>query len=175
MIRPASARSSLWGGKMRRSIRVLAAMLIALGLFALPTSAFAQATIEQVTITSHMTFNNPNPNTGDFTTSGPATDSGLICPAGTVLDTSLVFGGFQSDRGFQVLVRKTFTCNDGSGTFFVKIQAHAAADGTESFTWVVQGGTGAYESLKGSGTGSSVPNDDPSTGNTNNYEGFLVG
>jgi hypothetical protein len=35
---------------MRRSIRVLAAVLVALGLSALSTSAFAQATIEQVSI-----------------------------------------------------------------------------------------------------------------------------
>jgi hypothetical protein len=151
-----------------------AVLVVGIGLVSGLAPAAAGRT-EQVTITSHMTFNFPDPNTGDFTTSGPATDSGLICPAGTVLDTSLVFGGFQSGRGFQVLVRKTFTCNDGSGTFFVKLQVHAANDGTESFTWVVQGGTGAYESLKGSGTGFSVPNDDPSTGNTNNYEGFLVG
>jgi hypothetical protein len=154
---------------------VFAALLVVgIGLVSGLAPAAAGRT-EQVTITSHMTFNFPDPNTGDFTTSGPATDSGLICPAGTVLDTSLVFGGFQSGRGFQVLVRKTFTCNDGSGTFFVKLQVHAANDGTESFTWVAQGGTGAYESLRGSGTGFSVPNDDPSTGNTNNYEGFLVG
>jgi hypothetical protein len=153
---------------------VAAVLVVGIGL-ASGLAPAAAAQTEQVTITSHMTFNFPNPNTGDFTTSGPATDSGLICPAGTVVDTSLVFGGFQSGRGFQVLVRKTFTCGDGSGTFFVKLAVHAAADGTESFTWVVQGGTGAYESLHGSGTGSTVPNDDPSTGNTNNYEGFLVG
>jgi hypothetical protein len=154
---------------------VVAAVLVVGISLASGLAPAAAAQPVQVAITSHMTFNFPNPNTGDFTTSGPATDSGLICPAGTVVDTSLVFGGFQSGRGFQVLVRKTFTCNDGSGTFFVKLAVHAAADGTESFTWVVQGGTGAYESLRGSGTGSSVPNDDPSTGNTNNYEGFLVG
>jgi hypothetical protein len=33
---------------------------------------------------SHMTFNDPPPNTGDFTTSGRATDSGLICVSGDV-------------------------------------------------------------------------------------------
>ena len=135
----------------------------------------AAARTDQVTITSHMTFNFPDANTGDFTTSGPATDSGLICPVGTVLDTRLAIGGFPSNRGIQVNVRKTFTCGDGSGTFFVKLVAHAATDGTESFTWVVQGGTGAYEGLRGSCGGFTVPNDDPSTGNTNNYEGYLVG
>ena len=155
---------------------VLAAVLaVGIGLVSGQAPAAAAARTEQVTITSHMTFNFPDsPNTGDFTTSGPATDNGLICPAGTVLDTSLVIGGFQSGHGFQVNVRKTFTCDDGSGTFFVKLVAHAATDGTESFTWVVQGGTGAYEGLRGNGDGFTVPNDDPSTGNTNNYEGSFV-
>lgn len=160
----------------RLIVRGVVAAVLAVGIGLVSGQApAAAARTEQVTITSHMTFNFPDPNTGDFTTSGPATDSGLICAAGTVLDTSLVIGGFQSDRGFQVNVRKTFTCGDGSGTFFVKLVAHAATDGTESFTWVVQGGTGAYEGLRGSGDGFTVPNDDPSTGNTNNYEGFLVG
>jgi hypothetical protein len=131
---------------------------------------------QTVSITSHMSFNFPDANTGDFTTSGPATDSGLICESGTVLDTGLVFGGFQSRTGqIQILVRKLFTCDDGSGTIAVKIQVHANPDGTETFTWVIQGGTGAYEDLRGSGQGTTVPNADPSTGNTNLYEGFLVG
>ena len=153
---------------------VAAVLAVGIGLVSGQTPAAAART-EQVTITSHMTFNSPEANTGDFTTSGPATDSGLICPAGTVLDTSLVIGGFQSNRGFQVNVRKTFTCSDGSGRFFVKLVAHAATDGTESFTWVVQGGTDAYEGLRGSGGGFTVPNNNPSTGNTNNYQGLLVG
>lgn len=35
---------------MRRSIRVFAAMLVAVGLSALPTTAFAQATVEKISI-----------------------------------------------------------------------------------------------------------------------------
>jgi len=153
---------------------IVAALFVGIGA-APAVASVAAAPIQQVSITSHMTFNFPDPNTGDFTTSGPASDSGLICGAGTVLDTGLVFGGFQSGRGFQVLVRKTFTCDDGSGAIFVTLQVHANNDGTETFTWVMQGGTGAYENLHGSGNGSTVPNADPSTGNTNNYEGFLFG
>lgn len=126
----------------------------------------------QVSIVSDMTFNNPNPNTGTFTTSGPAADSGLICPSGTVFDTGFVFSGFQGRDGFNVLVRKTFTCADGSGTFFVKIQVHGEFDGTERFSWVVQGGTGSYGNLHGSGSGSTVPRPG---GNTNTYAGFLIG
>jgi hypothetical protein len=130
---------------------------------------------QQVAIVSHMTFNDPPPNTGDFTTSGPATGSGLICGSGDVTDTRVIFVGYPSGHKYQVLVLKDFVCRDGSGTIFVKIQVHGNVDGTESFTWVVQGGTGDYANLRGSGKGSTVPNADPSTGNTNFYEGFLVG
>lgn len=155
---------------------VIAVVLLA-GIVA--TSAVAPAaaasTLQQVSITSHMTFNFPDANTGDFTASGPAADSGLICGAGDVLDVGVIFVGFQSDRGYQVLVRKAFTCDDGSGTIFVKIQVHGNNDGTETFSWVVLGGTGAYVDLHGSGFGSTVPNADPASGNTNFYGGFLVG
>jgi hypothetical protein len=151
---------------------IAAALLVGVGAVPAVTSVAAAPKL-QVSITSHMTFNFPDPNTGDFTTSGPARDSGLICGAGTVLDTGVVFTGFQGGHGFHALVRKTFTCDDGSGTIFVTINVHADNDGTERFSWVVQGGTGAYEKLQGSGDGSTVPNTDPSTGNTNNYEGFV--
>jgi hypothetical protein len=37
---------------------------------------------------------------------------------------------------------------------------------------VIMGGTGAYDSLRGSGSGSTVPN--PPIGNINTFEGLLV-
>ena len=136
-----------------------------------PVSAAAP---QQVEIVSNVTFNPDGPNFGDFSTSGTATDAGTICAGGTFVDTRLLFGGFQSDRGVvQVQVVKEFTCDDGSGTFFVKLQIQANFDtGIETFTWVVLGGTGDYASLRGAGTGSTVPTD---TGNINTYEGFLIG
>jgi hypothetical protein len=135
----------------------------------------AAGTPQQVQIVSHMNFNPDGPNFGDFTATGSAVDSGLVCASGTVVDTGIVFGGFQSGRSAQILVRKTFTCADGSGTFFVKIQVHLDFETeTESFTWVVLGGTGDYESLRGSGDGSTVSDgSDPQTGNFNTYTGFL--
>jgi hypothetical protein len=150
------------------------ALLVGLGLV-LNVAPAAAGKSQQVAIVSHMAFNDPLPNTGDFTTSGPATDSGLICGSGDVTDTRVIFVGDRSGFRFQVLVLKDFVCGDGSGTIFVKIQVHGSFDGTESFTWIVQGGTGNYANLRGSGQGTSVPNADPSTGNTNLYEGFLVG
>ena len=125
----------------------------------------------QVHIVSPVLFNPNGFNTGTFTTSGAAS-GGLVCASGTLVDTSLIFVGFQGGQGFQVQVRKTFTCDDGSGTFFVKLQVNGQFDGTETFSWVVQGGTGNYQSLRGSGNGSTVPTD---TGNINTYDGFLTG
>ena len=46
---------------------------------------------------------------------------------------------------------------------------------TETFSWVVLGGTGDYAALHGSGQGTTVPGSEPQTGNFNNYAGFLIG
>ena len=163
---------------MRKRIvrHVLGATALLVGICsAVHVAPAAAGRTQQVAIVSHMSFNDPPPNTGDFTTSGPAADSGLICASGDVTDTRVIFVGYPSGQKYQVLVLKNFVCSDGSGTIFVKIQVHGNFDGTESFAWVVQGGTGDYTNLRGSGQGSTVPNADPSTGNTNFYEGFLVG
>ena len=153
--------------------RVIAAVGGALVLLAIvaPVSAAAP---QQVEIVSNVTFNPDGPNFGDFSTSGAATEAGTICESGTFIDTRLGLGGFQSGRGtVQVLVVKELTCDDGSGTFFVKLQIQANFEtGIETFTWVVLGGTGEYASLRGAGSGSTVPTD---TGNINTYEGFVIG
>jgi hypothetical protein len=132
------------------------------------------ASPQQVTIVSHVTFNPDGPNYGDFDASGAAVDNDAICPSGTFVDTGIRFAGFQSPRGVvQLQVAKTFTCDDGSGTFDVKMQIQADFDtGIESFRWTIMGGTGAYGSLRGSGSGSTVPN--PPIGNINTFEGFLI-
>jgi hypothetical protein len=155
---------------MRPTIAVLVATLALMAVVA-PVAAGSP---QQVTIVSHVTFNPDGPNYGDFSTSGQATDSGLICPSGTFVDTGIRFAGYQSGRGMvQLQVDKAFTCADGTGTFFVKLQIQANFDtGIETFTWVAQGATGHYGALRGSGTGSTVPN--PPIGNINTYEGFLL-
>ena len=157
---------------MKRRPRVILGVLAATLALAAITAPVAAASPQSVTIVSNVTFNPDGPNYGDFVTSGTATDSGLICPSGTFVDIGLRFGGFQSDRGMvQVQVVKEFTCDDGSGTFVAKLQIQANFDtGIEAFTWVVLDGTGAYASLRGAGSGSTVPTP---TGNINTYEGFL--
>ena len=155
--------------------RALVAFVAAFAAVVAVAAPAAASTPQAVTIVSHVVFNPDGPNYGEFTTSGSATESGLICESGTFVDTAIRFAGYQSDRGtVQLLVVKQFTCDDGSGTFTVKLQIQANFDtGIESFSWVVLDGTGDYASLHGAGSGSTVPN--PPTGNINTYEGFLRG
>jgi hypothetical protein len=155
--------------RTRSAVALIAAVVSVLALVA-PAAAGAP---KSVTIVSHVTFNPDGPNFGDFDASGAAVDS-VVCPAGTFVDTFIHFAGFQSDRGVvQLQVDKTFTCDDGSGSFFVKLQIQANFDtGLETFTWVANGGTGVYTGLRGSGRGTTVPN--APIGNINTYEGFLL-
>ena len=154
-----------------RSARAIVAVLAAaLGVLTVvgPVAAMPP---EQVTIVSHVDFNNPGPNTGNFSITGA---DGLICRKGTFVDTGIKFSGFQSGKQVQLTVFKDFICDDLSGTFSVKLQIHASFDGTENFTWVIQSGTGAYASLHGSGSGTTVPDaGNPQPGNTNTYTGSI--
>ena len=162
----------------RRARAILGVLAASLALVVV-TGPVAAASPQPVSIVSHVTFNPDGPNDGDFAVTGSAVDDRLVCAAGTFVDTGIRFAGFQADHSgrtvVQLQVRKTFTCGDGSGTFFVKMQIQADFDtGLETFTWVVQGGTGPYANLRGSGSGSTVRDAD-GNGNTNTYAGFLVG
>jgi hypothetical protein len=159
-----------------RPARAVVAVLAATVALMTVLASASAASPSQVQFVSHMTFNPDGPNFGDFTASGSAVDQGVVCASGSVVDTGIVFAGFQSGRAAQILVRKTFTCGDGSGAFFVKIQVHLDFEtSTESFTWVAMGGTGPYANLRGSGDGFTVSDgSDPQTGNINTYGGFLV-
>jgi len=160
--------------RSNRPARVIAAVLAASLALVTVIGSVSAGSPQQVEIVSHMNFNPDGPNFGDFDASGAAVESGLICASGSVVDTGIIFAGFQNGRSAQILVRKTFTCDEG-GTFFVKIQVHLDFEtSTESFTWVVTGGTGAYTNLHGSGGGTTVGDgSDPQTGNINTYTGFL--
>jgi hypothetical protein len=162
-----------------RRTRAILGILAASMALVVVTGPVAAASPQSATITSHVTFNPDGPNYGGFVITGKAADSGLICASGTFVDTGIHFAGYQSDRAgrslVQLQVAKTFTCGDGSGTFFVKMQIQADFNtGFETFTWVVQGGTADYAKLRGSGSGSTVPDDDRN-GNTNTFTGFLIG
>ena len=52
------------------------------------------------------------------------------------------------------LVGKSFTCDDGSGTFDVVIYVAVRPEAPRNnFRWLITHGTGQYEGLLGSGTG----------------------
>ena len=162
-----------------RRARAILGVLAASMALVVVTAPVAAASPRAVSIVSHVTFNPDGPNYGDFAATGSAVDDELVCASGTFVDTGIRFAGFQADHSgrtvVQLQVHKEFTCGDGSGTFFVKMQIQADFDtGLETFTWAVQGGTGPYENLRGSGTGSTVRDDD-GNGNTNTYAGFIVG
>jgi len=149
----------------RPGLVALAAM-VALMIVVAPVAARSP---QKVTIVSHVTFNPDGPNYGTFTATGAAVDGGLICPAGTFIDTGIRFAGFQSPRGVvQLQVLKDFTCDGGNGTFSIKMQIQADfTTGIESFSWIAWGG------VRGTGLGSTVP--EPPTGNVNTFVGFILG
>jgi hypothetical protein len=87
-----------------------------------------------------------------FVASGPAVAEGLICDTGIVVEDSSKVTGF-SDNGFNWKGVKHFTCDDGSGEFFVNLQARIDFMRGTTFNWNVLSGTGAYKKLHGSGGG----------------------
>ena len=151
-----------------RPILATLSALLALGVVAAPAAAAAPP--QGVTIVSDVTFANEGPNFGDFEATGATVDAGTMCASGTFVDDGIRFAGFQGRQGdIQIQVLKTFTCDDGSGTFSLKMQIQATPDtGIETFQWVITGGTEDYDSLRGSGTGTTVPREG---GNTNTYVG----
>jgi hypothetical protein len=154
--------------RSRRGVRAALAVVLAGTAIAAVIAPVGAATPQQVTITASMS----KQGFGTFEATGTAVETGLLCERGTVLDIGSVVGGYRSGHKIQVLSRKELTCADGSGTFFVKLQIHVVFGGDEPFTWVVQGGTGDYAGIQGSGSG--VTADNTSTSNTNIYDGFLT-
>ena len=149
----------------RLGTRAIHAVLAAATALVVVIGPVAAASPQPIAFTIHMHY---EVGTGTYeVTSG----GGLICPTGTVEDTYLHFAGYEGNQGTQLVVDKTMTCE--AGTFFVKMQIHANPDGTESFSWIVRGGTGDYARLRGSGSGSTVPGE-PGY-NTGYFSGFLLG
>ena len=140
---------------MRRTLVVLAAL--ALMLVAVPLAPAG------ATPPTDVAFEVPTsippeggPSGGPFVATGPAVDTGIMCPTGDTIDVFGKASGFQSNRGVNFQVVKLFTCDDGSGDFLVKLQVRFDQKG-DNFNWTVLGGTGAYADLHGSGDGIGLP------------------
>jgi hypothetical protein len=80
----------------------------------------------------------------------------MVCDSGIVVNASGKAVGFSSN-GFNFQGIKHFTCDDGSGEFFVNLQARIFFPFFDliptKFQWNVVDGTGDYEDLHGAGRG----------------------
>ena len=109
-----------------------------------------------------------DPPSGEFTS-----DGSILCASGTT-SNEFSASGFRSNVGIVFHDRKTITCDDGSGTFTLLLQArtgfNVGDDGT-SGRWVVLSGTGEYAGLHGQGrlTGTYTP-----SGISESYQGRLA-
>lgn len=127
---------------MRRVILALSAAALLIAVAVPATSASGP---QAVTITSAMTITGTGTNTGTFEATGPAVTRHLICATGTVTD---VYIDLSDPTDFPVV--KALVCAGGGPTFLMRLQV------AEGFTWVVQGGSGPYRSLFGSGLGTTT-------------------
>ena len=147
------------------SILVLAAAFTL--VLALPAAATAPSDVN-IAVESSL-VGNPGP----FVATGPAVDDGLVCGEGIVVDDSGKVTGL-SPTGFNFQGIKHFICEDGSGEFFVNLQARIDFRKGITFNWNVLSGIGEYEDLHGAGSGiglGGVPCGDPNFCVLDLYEG----
>lgn len=126
---------------MRRIALILT--LIVLPLVLAPGAAASQGSA--VTIETQKPF---GPSPGTFSATGAISDSG------TFVNSSFVFGGVGAPNFVSVHATQTFDGALGTFTLRVNIKETATEDPnvlTDKGTWAVIDGTGAYETLRGSG------------------------
>lgn len=131
---------------MRRPLFVLLTVCTFLLVTVVPAGATPPG---DVSIENHIAdVNDPAPT--PFTSSNE-----IICSAGEVETVGFKAAG-NSPKGVNFQVIKLFTCDDGE--FVIKLQVRLPFEPpfNTSFNWVVLGGTGAYERLRGSGSGIGV-------------------
>ena len=153
---------------MRRAFAALCS--VALLLTVLAPGVAAGGPPEKVTITSTMESVPGQGNVGTFSVVGTE----AICDHGDVYDINYVFGALLPGKLREILVTKAFVCSPEDG-FLVKMQVHEdLALGREHFTWVIFKGFGAYERLRGQGSGSTVSSDWANGPWDNTYQGFVI-
>lgn len=136
---------------MRRFRLVLAMTAALMVATALPAAATPPSGVE-IVVETGLAGNDPAP----FVASGPAVGDGVVCDAGTVVNATGKVTGF-SPNGFNFQGIKHFTCDDGSGEFFVNLQARIDFRMGTTFNWNVLSGTGDYVNLHGAGSGVGLP------------------
>jgi hypothetical protein len=139
---------------MRKLIFVALIAMLLLVLSVAPGAASTPPSAVEFEVET--TIPTEGPSFGPFTATGPAVDAGLLCNSGDTIDVFGKGSGFQSGIGWNAQVVKLFTCDDGSGEFFVKLQVRIDWQG-DNFRWTIVGGSGAYEKLRGTGEGIGLP------------------
>ncbi len=127
----------------------------------------ASAAIPVTTITINSVFGG----TETFTATG-----GVVCDSGTAVTDPIYFagGGIQGRGVFTFHLVKTLTCDDGSGTFNLLVDAAASPTSGGTVGGFAAGqGTGDYVGLRGGGSlvGTSFPD---GSGITDVYTGRLT-
>lgn len=134
---------------MSRMLRITAAVIGFLTVFAVAGPAHAAERVS-FTIDEQIDFE-----AGVFT----FTATEPLCPSGTFEDDVSVEAFPHSEQarsgGFNLLVRTTYTCADGSGTFDMLKHVFITFTGEDSFSNIgpvqILGGTGDFEGIVGHG------------------------
>jgi hypothetical protein len=136
---------------MKRNMRTAAlSVLIAAVLLA----GTASAAFAAQPLAVHIEVNEIIATSGEpFAASGPAVDAGLVCPTGTVEDLSSMVSGPPAGAFSILNVVKRFDCDDGSGSFDVRLAVRLDnATGETTARWVVVAGTDDYSNLQANGS-----------------------
>ena len=137
-----------------------------------PSQCWSSARVSGVGPVEPMTVRLPDaPNVGTFVATGEAVDDGILCPSGDVVDLGVEFTGGRKVQ--RIIATKKFTCGDGTGAFVVRLKVRQFPDQTETFDWVIQGGSGEHEGLRGGGSGHSTLTAS-GEGGTNYYDGSVI-
>lgn len=136
------------------------------GFSVLVTALFALAVVPVMAVQPldvHIEVETLIGGTGSFIATGPAVDAGLMCSTGEVFDLSLSVSGPPGSTTFSILrVLKRFVCNDGSGTFDVRLVVRLDwITHKTTANWIVVGGTGDYIGLHSNGKLIGIPPTDP--------------
>ena len=137
-------------------ITLCALMLLAT---AVPAATAAAGPPLDLGMTVPTAFADPGEPDGEFMAYGAAVDVGRVCDTGDTYTLDGGATGLRSNRIVNFHVLKEFVCDDGSGSFFVKLEVHYDYTKTPEnnvFNWTIKGGTGAYEDLHGSGSGTGL-------------------
>ena len=97
---------------------------------------------------------------GPFVASGAAVDAGLMCDVGEA-EGVLVTQPRAHKKSTTFKIDYTFTCDDGSGTFVVRLNVRLFETGDTTARWRITDGSNTYVDLKGNGRLVGIPNDPP--------------